>query len=206
MTAAEAAENGNQPVRYKRRLRNYLLDVGLQLRYTAPIVVVAALLTAGLGYMIYQATRDTSRIIEMTGLVDPVTAELMRGEFAAKDQKVLFGIIGFGLVLMLSVAAAGILITHKIAGPLFNISRLLERIRQNQLAPPLRKLRKGDELQEFYNVVSDMHMALRDRVEGEVRVLDEIATTLGNARDPAQDAALGRLRDLTAEKRASLDA
>ena len=46
---------------YKRKVKNYLLDVGLQLRYTATIVAVAVFLTAGLGYKIYQATRTSRR-------------------------------------------------------------------------------------------------------------------------------------------------
>ena len=35
---------------YKRKVKNYLLDVGLQLRYTATIVSSRSFLTAGLGY------------------------------------------------------------------------------------------------------------------------------------------------------------
>ena len=60
---------------YKRKVRNYLLDVGLQLRYTATIVIVAVFLTAGLGYKMWQATRDVSRVILWTSLVDPSSAE-----------------------------------------------------------------------------------------------------------------------------------
>jgi hypothetical protein len=44
MTTTEAA--AGRPA-YKRKVRNYLLEVGLQLRYTATIVVVAIFLTAG---------------------------------------------------------------------------------------------------------------------------------------------------------------
>ena len=44
MTTSEAA--GARPPVYKRKMRNYLLDAGLQLRYTATIVVVAIFLTA----------------------------------------------------------------------------------------------------------------------------------------------------------------
>src|SRR5690349_21491881 len=102
------------PVKYKRKLRNYLLDVSLQLRYTAAIVIVATFLTAGLGYKMYQATRDTSKVIQVTALADPDTANVLQEQFAANDKVVLYGIIGFGVVLILSVTAMGILITHKV--------------------------------------------------------------------------------------------
>ena len=54
MTTSEAA--GARPPVYKRKMRNYLLDVGLQLRYTATIVVVAIFLTAGLGSRVSSPT------------------------------------------------------------------------------------------------------------------------------------------------------
>ena len=83
MTTSEAA--GAQPPVYKRKMRNYLLDVGLQLRYTATIVVVAIFLTAGLGFKMYQATREISRIILFTGLADPATAQELQG--AVRQQR-----------------------------------------------------------------------------------------------------------------------
>ena len=55
----------------KRKLRNYLLDLGLQLRYTVFIIGIAVFLTAFLGYRIYVATQETTRIVTMTALVDP---------------------------------------------------------------------------------------------------------------------------------------
>ena len=197
---------GENTMRYKRRLRNYLLDAGLQLRYTAAIVVLATCLTAGLGYMIYQATLDTSRIISMTGLVDPVSAEALQGEFASKDKMVLWGIIGFGVILIASVSGVGILITHRIAGPLFNIAAIFSRVRDNRIGPSLRGLRKGDELQGFFMQFRDMHEAIRRRTDDEVRRLGEaIAALEATAKTSEQTAAIGLLKDMRKEKEASLE-
>ena len=162
MTTSEAA--GAQPPAYKRKMRNYLLDVGLQLRYTATIVVVAIFLTAGLGFKMYQATREISRIILFTGLADPATAQELQGQFANSDRIVLWGIIGFGIVLVLSISAVGILITHKVVGPLYKISSLFGRVRDNRMNPAPSGLRKGDELQDFYTSFREMHEAVRERV------------------------------------------
>lgn len=205
MSTSEFTNSGTS--QYKRRVRNYLLDVGLQLRYTLAIVVVSAILTAGLGYMIYQATRDTSRVIELTGMVDPVTAELMQEEFATKDQKVIWGIVGFGAVLALSVFAAGILITHKIAGPLYNIARIFRRVRDNILAPPLRQLRKGDELQDFYRKFQEMHEAIRYRADEDIRILGQTIEVFEAQAAQSEQAktALEDLRKLHKSKVTSLD-
>jgi hypothetical protein len=37
---------------YKRSLRNYLLNSSYQLRFTGVIVVISAILTGGLGYLV----------------------------------------------------------------------------------------------------------------------------------------------------------
>ena len=76
---------------YKRKVKNYLLDVGLQLRYTATIVIVAVVLTIILGYRIYQATQDVSKVILWTGLVDPATAQELQSQFSQSDRTVMWG-------------------------------------------------------------------------------------------------------------------
>ena len=190
---------------YKRKVKNYLLDVGLQLRYTATIVVIAVVLTAILGHRIYQATQDTSKVILWTGLVDQETAAALEGQFANSDKVVLWGIIGFGVVLMVSISAVGILITHKVAGPLYKISSFFGRIRDNKLGPTPAKLRKGDELQGFYTSFREMHQALRGRTEDEVRVLANALAAL-EAGGAGTQRALEDLRQLHQRKQDSLEA
>jgi hypothetical protein len=193
---------------YKRKVRNYLLDVGLQLRYTATIVVVAVFLTAGLGYKMYQATRDISKVILWTGLVDPTSAQELQSQFSNSDRVVLWGIIGFGIVLILSISAVGILITHKVAGPLYKITSLFHRVRDNRLGPAPAGLRKGDELQDFYTGFREMHQAVRGRVEDDVRVLGNAVSALeasADARQPGVQRALDDLRQLRKLKEESLE-
>jgi hypothetical protein len=201
------ATSGGTPLRHKRRLRNLLLDAGLQVRYTAFIIAVAIFLTAVLGYKIYDATRDTSKVIFMTGLVDPaITAEL-QAQFRANDRIVLFGIVGFGLVLVLSIFGAGIFITHKVAGPLYSIGNICRRVRDNKLSPSLRQLRRGDELQEFYSSFREMYESLRTRVAGDVQALANAIAVLEGAspKTPAMQEALAELRQLRRQKEQSLD-
>ena len=172
---------------YKRKVRNYLLDVGLQLRYTATIVIVAVFLTAGLGFKMYQATRDVSKVILWTSLVDPSSAEELQAQFSNSDRVVLWGIVGFGVVLIFSIGTVGILITHKVAGPLHKIASLFGRVRDNRMGPAPGNLRKGDELQEFYTAFRDMHLALRARIEDDVRVLNSAVSALEESQEITRD-------------------
>src|SRR6266700_1885470 len=196
---------------YKRKVRNYLLDVGLQLRYTATIVIVAVFLTAGLGFKMYEATRDVSKVILWTSLVDPSSAAELQAQFSNSDRVVLWTIIGFGVVLVFSVSAVGILITHKVAGPLHKIASLFGRVRENRIGPAPASLRKGDELQDFYSTFREMHQALRARVEEDVRVLTNAVSVLEVVPDAGRDRSsplqrtLEELRQLRKRKEESLE-
>jgi hypothetical protein len=200
----ETAQSADGAQKYRRRMKNYLLDVGLQLRYTMTIVIVAVFLTAGLGYKMYQATRDTSKVIELSGMADPTVAGELRGQFASSDRWVLWGIVGFGVVLVISISAVGILITHKVAGPLFKITSFFARVRENRLGMIPAKLRKGDELQDFYGSFRDMHQALREKVQEDVKVLGDALTALESGGAVGQKA-LDDLRQLRRRKEDSLE-
>ena len=194
---------------YKRKVKNYLLDVGLQLRYTATIVMIAIVLTVILGKRIYEATQDTSKVILWTGLVDEAVKKELETNFAQSDRTVLLGIIGFGVVLVLSISGVGILLTHKVAGPLYKISSFFGRIRDNRLGPAPAKLRKGDELQDFYLSFREMHQAVRGRVEDDVRVLEGALAAIEAAPEgkaPSLQRALDDLRKLQKRKEDSLEA
>jgi nitrogen fixation/metabolism regulation signal transduction histidine kinase len=194
--------------RHKRRLRNYLLDVGLQLRYTVFIIGVAVFLTAILGSRIYVANQETTRIVTMTASVDPATARELQQQFLANDRIVIGAIAGFGVVLVLAVFAVGIWMTHKIAGPLHNIAQVCARIRDNKLPEDLRHLRKGDELQEFHAGFREMYDALRARGVRDKAALERtIAAIEGQTGRSAElEAVLGELRQLLADKVQSLEA
>jgi len=192
--------------RYRRKLRNYLIDVGLQIRYTSFIIVIAVFLTGVLGSQIYKAARETSKIIWMTGLVDPAIAGELEAQFRSNDRIILFGVVGFGVLLVLSIAAAGIWITHKVAGPLFSIGQICLRVRDNKLTPSLRQnLRRGDELQGFYATFRDMYEALRNRADKDVQLLSDAVAKLEASGQDVDGPVLRELRELRDEKRRSLE-
>jgi len=193
---------------HKRKLRNYLLDIGLQLRYTVFIIAVAVFLTAFLGYRIYAATQETTRIVTMTAAVDPSVERELRAQFEANDRVVLWGIVGFGVLLVLTVSVAGIWMTHKIAGPLHNIGSAFARVRDNKLPADLGNLRKGDELQAFHAGFREMYDAIRGRVERDVEVLGKAIAVIERQADRPNELnqALEELRSVQAEKSESLSA
>lgn len=162
---------------HKRRIRNFLLDPKLQLRYTLIMVALSSLLTAGLGYVWYRQMREASTIVEVKALasmdVDPDEVAQIRNEMKAGDNLRLMALVGFGILFALVLAGYGIVLTHKVAGPLFKISRYMSEVKEGRLGP-VYDLRRGDQLQEFFLAFKQMHVSLRAKEEQDVGTLNQV--------------------------------
>ena len=58
--------------RRQRKLRNYLLNAPMQLRFASYLIGVGVALSLGLGFMLFRAYSETSRVIALT---DPDTSD-----------------------------------------------------------------------------------------------------------------------------------
>lgn len=176
----------------KRRLRNYLLNPGFQLKYTGAVVLVTALVTAGvgawLGYEAYNYSRGMSDMLLMQQggamEVDDALQEVLERESAEEDARVrtniIVGIVALVLILSVSLGLTGIVITHKIVGPAYKLKLLLGDVEKGRLNVR-GGLRKGDELQDVGEAFQKMVQALRDRQEEEIAELEEILEKSGDA-------------------------
>jgi nitrogen fixation/metabolism regulation signal transduction histidine kinase len=110
-------------------------------------------------------------------------------------QSVVIESLTIGLALMvLTIGLLGIYFTHKVAGPVFKMKRLLKQVGKGSLRVEAR-LRRGDELQDFFDAFTHMVAGLRDM---EKRQLDEVDATLDAIERGAKDEAvalLGRVRE-----------
>jgi nitrogen fixation/metabolism regulation signal transduction histidine kinase len=89
-------------------------------------------------------------------------------------------LIGFGLLLSVLLTIYGIVLTHKVAGPLFKVTLYLDKIRDGKLGQ-VYNLRKGDELVEFFGHFKAAHDALRKQEEGDIELLGRAAEKLTDA-------------------------
>ena len=98
-------------------------------------------------------------------------------------------------LLVVFVGLAGIVFTHRVAGPIFKMKRLLREVGEGKLEIQGR-LRKGDELHEFFEVFATMVEKLRTRQESEIETLDgAIALATKANADEALVTKLKGLRD-----------
>jgi hypothetical protein len=170
-----AAGSGPKP---QRRLRNYLLDAGLQLRLASHLLAVATALSLGLGWLLWQAYRETSRVI---ALGDPDVAESLGQALAREDRWRIVLVSAALAVVLLCLLGAAVVITHRIAGPAFAIARTCRRVGEGDLSRP-RPLRSGDLLVDLAGVVAEMVDALRSREDRERETALRAAAAL---RDPS---------------------
>jgi len=83
---------------------------------------------------------------------------------------------------VIGIGIAGIVVTHKIAGPIFKMKRLMREVGEGKLV--IREgLRSGDELQHLFLVFKQMVDRMRENQKGEIARIDEILEKLGKDKD-----------------------
>jgi hypothetical protein len=105
------------------------------------------------------------------------------------------------VLFVVFVALAGIVVTHKVAGPIFKMKRQIQAVTDGHMQLPS-KLRKGDELVDFFNAFYHMVEALRGRQEREIELLEEAIAKLEEKADVEELKPVYEVRD---EMKAALD-
>jgi nitrogen fixation/metabolism regulation signal transduction histidine kinase len=186
---------------HQRKLANYLLDKSLQLRYILLVTILSAMISGALGYMIYDQRRTASESIERD-LQTLTQADASRQEFEehvasvleSDDQALIYKMVavGFGLVVILS--AYLVIMTHKVAGPLFKVSTYFDQMAEGRLGV-VTPLRRGDMLQDFFGDFKSMHESLRARSQADLAAMEHALAALRQAPVEADAAAHGKLHD-----------
>jgi methyl-accepting chemotaxis protein len=152
-----------KPVFHQRR---YLVDKRFQMKYTLMVVAFSTVLFWVLGYLLYQKTRANTEIL---GIQNPDLLALVSGQ----DLHVLYLLFGFFVLQVASLFVLGILITHRIAGPVHRVQRYLEEAAETGQMGPLSPVRNQDEFQEFFESLSRlMEKARGDRSAQRKKVED----------------------------------
>jgi len=201
--AAGAFPPGPRP-KHKRRLSNYLLDRKLQLRYVIVVTLLSGAIAASLGIMIYQQRHKASSSIERDLMSldakfnSKQTDDLARNipeQLAREDRNDALTMVGVGLGLAIILSGYLLIMTHKVAGPLYKVSMYFDRMAVGKLGR-VTPLRSGDMLQDFYASFCEMHDAVRARM---VADNDAIAAALARLKESKNEA------DYRGEGRAKLD-
>jgi hypothetical protein len=178
-------DNSQRPrTPYKRKLSNYLLDKKLQLRYVLLVTILSGVISGSLGYLIYQQRHAASSAIERD--LAALTAndktydelrEVVAADYRAEDRALMYKMIGVGVGLVVILSLYLVIMTHKVAGPLYKVSLYFEKMAEGKLGK-VTALRQGDMLQDFYGNFREMHEAVRTRAQGDVITMESAAVAL----------------------------
>lgn len=202
-TAATVPAGPSGPrVRHKRKLSNYLLDKKLQLRYVLLVTILSGVIAGALGYLIYQQERAASESIEKD-LQALTQADSSQEEFQehvasglqSDDRALVYKMVGVGIALVVILSLYLLIMTHKVAGPLYKVSMYFDRMAAGRLGN-VTPLRQGDMLQDFYTSFKEMHDALRARAQTDAATLEKALASLRDSKNQA---------DYRGEARSKLD-
>ncbi|OJY29117.1 MAG: hypothetical protein BGO98_42750 [Myxococcales bacterium 68-20] len=234
--------------KYKRSIKNYLLDAKFQLKWTGRIILVALAISALMGVFLYQTSREVTEqsqkvIAQGTALInesqknsdlvkmqikdqyadspelaatfnksaDELDKQLQQKHTAleaqaattkSQQQTMMLALIAGLTLLVVLIGLLGIYFTHKVVGPIYKMKMLLRQVGDGKLNFQ-GKLRKGDELQDFFEVFAGMVEKLKARQAAEV---EELAAAITEAKESgASEAAIARIAKVRDEMRAALE-
>lgn len=201
-TAAKVLPSGAPRPKYKRKLSNYLLDKKLQLRYVLLVTILSGMIAGALGYLIYQQKRAASESIEKD-LAALTQADSSQEDFQehvasgleSEDRALVYRMVGVGVGLVVILSLYLLIMTHKVAGPLYKVSMYFDRMAQGRLGV-VTPLRQGDMLQDFYSNFKEMHDTIRVRAQSDADALEAALAALR---------ASGNQADYRGEAKAKLD-
>jgi len=151
--------------------RTYVVDRRFQLKYTLLLVGVGVAVTALFGSMMYLVHLSALRAYaEGRGTADSSSA-------------LVWVMAALALAMAAALSLVGVMITHRVAGPVHVMNHYLNVLAGGRY-PIMRPLRKGDELQRFFETFQGAIESLRSREADEadalrnaVAVLSPLAST-----------------------------
>jgi len=125
-----------------------------------------------------------------------------RAQDLRRQQAYMFAVLISVLsLLVVGIGVAGIIVTHRVAGPIYKMKRLLGYVGDGHLMLT-EKLRKGDELQHFFDAFEKMVNSLRRRQQNEIEMLDHAIAGLEGT---VADEQMTQLRALRREMQDALE-
>lgn len=152
----------------------------------------------------FEATfREKSRSIDAAYEEERSAIVAQRTELE-RQQRLTWWVLGGLLTGFTVVVALGtIVVTHRLAGPLLRIRRMVNEVHDGKLRPPKYGLRDGDELRDLFEDTRNMVQRLRDQHEEDANALAKALRVAEGSGAPAE--ALAELRMLETRYRTRLE-
>ena len=178
------------------RRGNYFIDKHFQAEFVLKFCLLNILASLLTGVLIFLFNRETKTVaFDNLELVVKSTADFIL-------PILLQILVVVSLLIAVATVVVILLISHRIAGPLYRLTLELSRIRSGDLSVPIR-LRTKDQMQKAANESEQMRIALRESLDSMKKSWLAVRTELQALRDTLTDEKKKQRLDKEA---ASLDA
>lgn len=179
--------------------RHFMLDRGFQLKYALVMALAGLAVAVVFGLWLHQAHAQAVALLAPDGET--------RALIERSDRLLLAAFAGIALLLAAALGLLGVVITHRVAGPVFVMGHYLTVLSQGRF-PRMRTLRRSDELRTFFRVFIEAVEAMKQREARHVAVLEEALTRIRFAagRAPELAPAVQALEAAVLERRVALAA
>jgi hypothetical protein len=179
--------------------RRVLVDRKFQLKYAVMMGLAGLGVALVFGFWLHQVHLQAIALLQP----DAETRALIE-----RSDRVLLGVFAVIAVLLAgALGLLGVVITHRVAGPVFVMGHYLTVLSQGRF-PRMRTLRRSDELKAFFRVFIEAVEAMKKREAKHVVVLEDAAARVRAAagRSPELQAAAQALENAAMERRMALAA
>ena len=177
--------------------RTWFIDRGFQLKYTLLLVGAGTFVSLLFGEMMYVTNVNAMRSMPVT---DAIHVQL-----AQSENGLLLLMFTVSLLMAAALGLFGVLITHRVAGPVYVMSHYVGVLAQGRY-PIMRELRKADELKEFFERFRGALETMRVREADEAAQLEQaVALFRPVAGNPESLALLQQLESIAQRKRDATD-
>ncbi len=164
------------------RTRRYLVNKKFQIKYTLLVISFSAVIYGILGYLLYRKEVANSEILQIQHLE-------LNQMIQSQDFGILIYLAIFFFLQVGSLFILGILITHRIAGPVYRVHKYLEGVAESGSIRPMEPVREQDEFSEFFESLGSAIEKVRARDEAREQGLRELGDLLDKAKNDSSQIA-----------------
>ncbi len=143
----------------QRSLKNYLINPSYQLKYILYNSLLGFILTCLYAYVFYVHINENYSILIDLSDMTTETRELLYREL----KNIITILIISSVAFLCAAAIVGVVISHKVAGPMFKLESTMREMIENKDFKRRVKFRPGDEFQSIANTFNK----LLDKVQAE---------------------------------------
>lgn len=184
-----------EPARPGLTRRTFLIDRDFQLKYAGLLLFAGVLIALAFAVMTYLAYSDAQQ-----------NASILTGAPAQSMDPVTLVMLGVAVLIAGgSMGLVGLVVTHRIAGPVYVMTHYVSALAKGSF-PPIRPLRRNDELKGFFERFQAAMESLKAREAEEAQALLEALVAMKAAtQTPELKTASEKLSALLDRKRAAVN-